>query len=79
MKICCLQIFFNITFSKIVLRNNYRASNSLDLDKALNSDGPDLGLNCLQRLSVDGKICPQQAKGQTTMVSLEKLLKLINK
>ena len=37
-------------------------SNSLDLDKALNSDSPDLGPNCLQRLSVDGKNFPQQVK-----------------
>ena len=65
MKICSLQIFFNVAFSKIVLRNNYRVSNSLDLDQALNSDGPDLGPNCLQRLSSDGKMpakCLQQAK-----------------
>ena len=30
-----------------------RMSNNLDLDQARHFDGPDLGPNCLQKLSVD--------------------------
>ena len=37
-------------------------SNSLDPDKARHTVGPDLGPNCLKRLSADDKIHRQQAK-----------------
>ena len=40
---------FNITFSK----NTIRVSNCLDPDQDRHSVGPDLGPNCLQRLSAD--------------------------
>ena len=43
---CCLLIFFKINFSKFV-------SNSLDPDQAQGFVGPDLGPNCLQRLSAE--------------------------
>ena len=43
------------TFLKIFIRNTIRVSNSLDPDQAGRSVGPDLGQNCLQRLSADGK------------------------
>ena len=33
--------------------NNVRVSNSLDIDQARRFVGPDLGPNCLQRLSAD--------------------------
>ena len=41
---------------KYSVKNNFRVSNSLDLDQARhNSIVPDLGLNCLQRSSADDK------------------------
>ena len=40
-------------FSKNYFRNITRASNSLDPDQARRFVGPDLGPNCLQRLSAD--------------------------
>ena len=36
------------------LKNSFRVSNSLDLDQARHFVGPDLGPNCLPRLSADG-------------------------
>ena len=46
-------IFFKSTFSKISFRNNIRVSNSLYPDQARHSVEPDLGPDCLQRLSVE--------------------------
>ena len=37
--------------------NTIRVSNSLDPDQARHFVGPDLGPNCLQRLSADNKNC----------------------
>ena len=37
--------------------NTTQVSNSLDPDQARHFVGPDLGLNCLQRLSADDKSC----------------------
>ena len=55
MILCRLQIVFNITlYSKYFFRNNIRALNSLDPDQ--HAIRPDLGTNCLQRLSADDKI-----------------------
>ena len=50
-------IFFqNECFSKIILGLLYiRVSNSSDPDQDQHYVGPDLGPNCLQRLSVDTK------------------------
>ena len=46
--------FFKSTFSKnSSIRNTIRVSNSLDPDQAQHSVGPDLGLNCLQKLSAE--------------------------
>ena len=45
--------FQHYLFSKYPFRNNVRVSNSLDPDKAQHSVGPDLGTNCLQRISAD--------------------------
>ena len=43
-----------LTFSKIIFRNTcYQCQKSLDPDQDLHSVGPDLGPNCLQRLSAD--------------------------
>ena len=47
-------IFFRIIFSKFLLRI-LSVSNGLDPDQDLRSVGPDLGPNCLQRLSAVDK------------------------
>ena len=48
--VCC-----QLTFFKIPFRNTIRVSNGLDPDQDRHSVGPDLGPNCLQRLSADDK------------------------
>ena len=54
MLFCCLLIFFSkSTFLKNSFRNTLRISNSLDPDQGQHFVGPDLVLNCLQRLSAD--------------------------
>ena len=45
--------FSKSTFSKNSFRNSIRVLNHLDLDQARHVVGPDLGSNCLQRLSAD--------------------------
>ena len=52
---CCLLIFSKLTFSKKAFRNTIRMTNSLDSDQHRHVVGPDLDLNCLQRLSADDK------------------------
>ena len=50
--------FFKIKLFRInSFRNTIRVSNSLDPDQARHFVGPDLGPNCLQRLSTDNKSC----------------------
>ena len=49
-------IFQYYFFSKYSFRNNIRVSNSLDPDQAGHFVGPDLGSNCLQKLSSEDKI-----------------------
>ena len=44
-------IFFKINFFENFYQNTVRMSNSLDPDQAPHFVGPDLGPNCLQRLS----------------------------
>ena len=51
---CRLLNFSKLTFSKNSLRNTISVSNNLHPDQAWCSGGPDLGPNCLQRLSADG-------------------------
>ena len=54
MLFCHLLIFFqNQLFQKNSLGKTIKVSNSLDPDQARRSVGPDLGPNCLQRLSAD--------------------------
>ena len=55
---CCAIFYFLDTefFSTI------RVSNRLDPDQTRHFIGPDLGPNCLQRLSADNKSCPWRAK-----------------
>ena len=45
--------FLKSMFSKNYFRNTIRVSNSLDPDQVRHFVGPDLGPNCLQRLSAD--------------------------
>ena len=40
-------------FSDLPFRNTIRVSNSLDPDQARHFVGPDLGPNCLQKLTAD--------------------------
>ena len=55
-------MFSNCTFAKRYFKNAIRVSHSLDPDRALQNVGPDLGTNCLLKLSADDKICPWQVK-----------------
>ena len=55
MLFCHLWIFLKLTFKKKTFKNTIRLSNSLDPDQARHFVGPDLGPNCLQRLSADDK------------------------
>ena len=50
-----VDFFFKLTFSKKSFWNTIRVSNSLDPDQVLQFVGPDLGPDCLQRLSADDK------------------------
>ena len=53
---CCrLLIFSKLTFSKNSFSNTISVSNLLDPDQDRHCVGPDLGPNCLQRLSADEK------------------------
>ena len=52
--VCRLLIFSKSTFTKNSFRNTVRVTNSLDPDQAGHFVGPDLGPNCLQKLSADG-------------------------
>ena len=51
---CHPLIFFNINFLENSFKNTIRVSNSLDPDQVRHFVGPDMGPNCLQRLSADG-------------------------
>ena len=46
-------ILFKSTFSKNSFKNTIRLSNNLNPDQAPHFVGPDLGPNCLKRLSSD--------------------------
>ena len=50
---CRLLTFFKINFFKKFFQDAIRVSNGLDPDQDRRSVGPDLGPNCLQRLSAD--------------------------
>ena len=59
-----LLIFFHsllvchiLLFESWIFFNTIRVSNSLDPDQARHCAGPDLGSNCLHRLSADDKSC----------------------
>ena len=50
-----VDFLFKLTFSKKPFRNTISVSNSLGPDQAEPFVVPDLGPNCLQRLSADDK------------------------
>ena len=54
---CCHLLTFSLIFcfSKKSFKNNIRASNCLDPDQDVHSFSPNLGPNCLHRLSTDDK------------------------
>ena len=62
--------------------NTISVSNSLDPDQARHFVGPDLGPNCLQRLSADNKVAPSKELNTKQLVDttfwLEPWLKLIS-
>ena len=58
----CFSFFSKLSFSKIHFRNTIKMSNSLDADQDRQTVGPDLGPNCLQRLSEVDKNRGWQAK-----------------
>ena len=49
-------VYSNYLFDKEISSNTIIVSNSWDLDQARQNVGPDLGPNCLQKLSSDDKI-----------------------
>ena len=60
---CCLLLsFFRIKFLKKSYRNSINMSNCLDADQNECSVSPNLGPNCLQKLSVDNKSYPYKGK-----------------
>ena len=52
---CWVTVLLKSTFSQKSDWNTIRVANSLDPDQAQPNVGPDLGPNCLKRLSVDKK------------------------
>ena len=57
-----IMIFFKINFFKKTFRNTIRVSNSLHSGQARHFFRPDLGLNCLQRLSADDTASRQRVE-----------------
>ena len=55
--------FSKLNFSKNSFRKYIRVSKSLDPDQDKYSVGPDLGPNCLERLSTESKSCCRQGMG----------------
>ena len=55
-----------LAFSKKSFRNKIRVSNGLVPDQDQRSVGPDLGPNCLQRLSADDKVAASIGKSSVT-------------
>ena len=60
-----LTFFYQLSF-KNSFRNTIIVSNGLDPDQDRHAVGPDLGSNCLQRLSVDDENRHQQGKSYGT-------------
>ena len=68
--------FQNQFFRKNLPGNTLRVSNSFDPDQARHFVGPDLGLNCLQRLSADDTI-RQRANPFLTHFQYSLILKVL--
>ena len=64
-----------LTFSRNSYRKTIRVSNGLDPDQDQHYVGPDLGPNCLQRLSEDNK--PPLARNALTLYPIETPLTLL--
>ena len=58
--VCCL--YSKLIFSMNIFGNTIRVSSALVPDQDQHYVGPDLGPNCLQRLSADNKSCLWQGK-----------------
>ena len=54
--------FLKINFFKNSFTNSIRVSNNLDPDQDRQVVGPDLGPNCLQRLSADDKVAADKGR-----------------
>ena len=81
MLFCRLLIFSKSTFSKNSFRNIIRVLNSLDPNQALHFVGPDLGPNCLQRLTTNcylsndhSPVVLGREEGDTNVVSLSDIV-----
>ena len=80
---CPLTLFFmllwssadmsKLTFSKNSFRNAIIVSNDLDPDQNQPSVGPDLGPNCLQRLSADDKVVTSMERAKQHDLSFSHL------
>ena len=57
-----VDFFFKLTFSKKIFQEYHQSVKQFDPDQAWRCVRPDLGLNCLQRLSADDKSCHQRGK-----------------
>ena len=68
--VICGFFFSKWAFSKNSFRNTIRVSTKSDLDQARCFVGPDLGPNCLQRLSADDKSHRQRGKRSLYCVTL---------
>ena len=66
--------FSKLNFSKNSFRNTTRVSNCLDPYQDQQNVGPDLGPNCLQRLSADDKNLPLERK--VVQINKKKLHKI---
>ena len=61
--------FFKIIFfKKKSFGNTIRVSDGLDPDQAGQNVRPDLGLNCLQRLSTDDKVMAGRQAGKELII-----------
>ena len=58
--VCAL--FSKLTFTINSFRNTIRVSNSLNPDQDQQNVGPDLGSNCLQRLSADKTVAARNER-----------------
>ena len=60
----------SIIVGELFFQEHYPSGNSLDPDQDRHSVDPDLGTNCLQRLSADDKSCCKQGKSEAYLYKL---------